>query len=108
LEITVQCISLHTLTVITTPIQLLFTSELIRVLAQSTGEMAHDICTLFKGIDDVKPTDFVTMSSTGLRGQKYNGWSKKRRTTGQTTRHLEGTSQLVTRSSRHTLKRVTS
>jgi len=26
---------------------------------------------MFKGLDDVKPTDFFTMSSTGLRGHKY-------------------------------------
>jgi len=26
---------------------------------------------MFNSLDDVKPTDFFTMSSTGLRGHKY-------------------------------------
>jgi len=45
LEITMQCISMHTLTLITMPIQLLFTSEIIRVLTQDTVTIAHDIHT---------------------------------------------------------------
>jgi len=29
-----------------------------------------EVFKMFKGLDDVKPTDFFTMSSTGLRGHK--------------------------------------
>jgi len=30
-----------------------------------------EVFQIFKGIDDVKPSDFFTMSSTGLRGHKF-------------------------------------
>jgi len=30
-----------------------------------------EVFKIFKGLDDVKPTDFFNMSSTGLRGHKY-------------------------------------
>jgi len=29
-----------------------------------------EVFKMFKGLDDVKPADFFTMSSTGLRGHK--------------------------------------
>ena len=30
-----------------------------------------EVFKMFKGLDDVKPTNFFTMSSTGLEGHKY-------------------------------------
>ena len=63
-------IMVHTPTLVTTPIQLTFNSQVLAILVQYTGTVAHNICTTFSipsqetGLGNVSKMTYFVSSGT--------------------------------------------